>query len=261
MLEIGPIRQFLFVFGIAVTRLMAAGAVVPFLSDQLVPGRVRYSLIFAWGLVIYPIVAPTIQLEGASSTVLLGLLVKEVLLGILLAFVASKMFFIAMSVGYFIDNQRGASMASVFDPTSGEQTSPVGQFLQQALMVLFYTSGGFSLFLAGLFESYLVWPIDTFYPTFQGAFPGFFLEFTDDVMKVVVVLSAPIIIPLFIAEFGLGLVNRFAPQLNVFFLAMPIKSILAVFILVLYLRFLLGSFEGEFVRAEVLFQFFRNVIS
>ena len=44
---------------------------------------------------------------------------------------------------------------------------------------------------------------------------------------------------MFLATLGLGLVNRTAPQLNVFFLSMPIKSALGIAMLVIYLPFIL----------------------
>ncbi len=40
---------------------------------------------------------------------------------------------------------------------------------------------------------------------------------------------------MFLAEIGLALVSRFVPQLQVFFLAMPIKSALAMLVLLLYM--------------------------
>jgi type III secretion protein T len=60
-------------------------------------------------------------------------------------------------------------------------------------------------------------------------------------------LSAPAIIAMFLAELGLALVSRFAPQLQVFFLAMPIKSALALFVLVMYMGTLL-DYSGEWMR-------------
>ena len=47
-------------------------------------------------------------------------------------------------------------------------------------------------------------------------------------------LAAPVLLAMFLAELGLALVSRFAPQLQVFFLAMPIKSALGIFVLILY---------------------------
>jgi type III secretion protein T len=44
---------------------------------------------------------------------------------------------------------------------------------------------------------------------------------------------------MFLATLGLGFVNRTAPQLNVFFLSMPVKSALGVAMLVIYVPFIL----------------------
>ena len=57
--------------------------------------------------------------------------------------------------------------------------------------------------------------------------------------QVVSTLFAPVIIIMFLATLGLGLVNRTAPQLNVFFLSMPVKSALGVAMLVIYLPFIM----------------------
>ena len=58
----------------------------------------------------------------------------------------------------------------------------------------------------------------------------------------ILLLGGPVFFLLFLAEFGLGLITRFAPQLNVFFLAMPVKSELAMFFFILYLSYLARYF-------------------
>jgi type III secretion protein T len=52
-------------------------------------------------------------------------------------------------------------------------------------------------------------------------------------------IAAPVIIIMFLATLGLGFVNRTAPQLNVFFLSMPVKSALGIAMLVIYLPFIM----------------------
>ena len=65
------------------------------------------------------------------------------------------------------------------------------------------------------------------------------LDTLDGMMRMTVVISAPVIILMFLATIGLGFVNRTAPQLNVFFLSMPVKSALGVAMLVVYLQYIL----------------------
>lgn len=246
MMDLEPIRHFLIVFGISMVRLVAACSVVPFLSTRIIDNRTRNSVMFSWGIIIYPIVAPTMESTIPSTAMIFGIVIKEIVIGILFGFVASKIFWLVMSIGFFIDNQRGASMASSDDAATGEQTSPFGEFLQQTMLVLFYSGGGLLLFLGGLFESYLAWPIESFYPHLGDAFPGLILQMVDDLMRVIVVLSAPVIIAVFVSEFGLGLMNRFAPQLNVFVLAMPVKSLVAMIVLIVYLPFLMHHLGRDF---------------
>ena len=45
----------------------------------------------------------------------------------------------------------------------------------------------------------------------------FFIDQFEMMLKLCVLYSAPIIIGMFLAELGLGLISRFAQQLNVFF--------------------------------------------
>ena len=58
-------------------------------------------------------------------------------------------------------------------------------------------------------------------------------------LKTTIVIASPVIIIMFMATLGLGLVNRTAPQLNVFFLSMPVKSALGIAMLVIYLPFIM----------------------
>ena len=260
MIDVEALREFLLVFGLCITRMTAACTVTPFMASQLIQGRLRNSIVFSWGIIVYPIVAPTLDVTDLSTIAIIGIAVKEAMLGFLIGFMASRVFWIAMSVGFFIDNQRGASMASVFDPTAGEQTSPFGQFLQHTIIALLYSSGGFLVFLSALFESYLAWPIGSFTPQISDAFPGFFLEVLDDLVRTIVILAAPAIIAMLMATFGLGLMNRFAPQLNVFFLAMPVKSLIAMIVLIVYLPFLVVHFSEQVVGADTLFKFLGGAV-
>ena len=58
-------------------------------------------------------------------------------------------------------------------------------------------------------------------------------------LETTIIIAAPIIIIMFLATLGLGLVNRTAPQLNVFFLSMPIKSALGIAMLIIYIPFIM----------------------
>ena len=72
------------------------------------------------------------------------------------------------------------------------------------------------------------------------------LDQLNRLVKIAVLLGSPAIVAMFLAEVGLALVSRFVPQLQVFFLAMPIKSALALLVLVLYMSSLF-EYGGQYV--------------
>lgn len=253
------LSQFLVSYTLTVARLLAAVSIAPFLSSQTLSGPTRYAFVLAWGLILYPFVEPTVPPNLKADWLLMfGLIVKELVLGVLLGFFASKAFFLVLSVGYLIDTQRGSTMASVLAPGTGEQTSVLGQLFEQIALALFYTGGGFLIFLGAVFDSYNIWPVAKFIPAFPATFPKLVLADADLLMKMVFVFAAPVVMSLFVAEFGLGLVNRFAPSLNVFSLAMPVKSALALLLLIFYLPFMF-SYLGKDLGGPALLQFVRSL--
>lgn len=248
-MDIGPLREMLLTMAVLSPRMLAAFSVVPVLGGQSVQGIVKNSLVLSFALIMYPVVAPTLPADLSTLTIL-GIMAKEIAIGILFGFLAAIVFWAAESIGFVIDNQRGTTMASVVDPLSGSQTSPLGSLFQQAVIVLFFTSGGFLFLLGSLYESYRIWPVFSFMPRLEPAFALFFLQQVDQLMAIVVVLAAPVVIAVFVAEYGLGLINRFAPALNVFFLSMPIKSGVALFVIIVTISYLSHYFDADLINTK-----------
>ena len=165
--------------------------------------------------------------------------VKEAVVGFIIGFIASIPFWVAENVGNFIDNQRGATMGEVYSPLSGAQVSTTGIFFTQIVSTIFFVGGAVLVFLAAIYGSFGIVPMFGDWPGLRGDSAAFALDTLDGMMRTTVVISAPVIILMFLATIGLGLVNRTAPQLNVFFLSMPVKSALGIAMLIIYLPFIL----------------------
>jgi type III secretion protein T len=261
MIDANSIMLAILALGVSVARMSAMFVITPFFAPQYLTGVVRNGVILSLAVIVWPMVLPAMPAGPLPPVLLLALLVKEAVIGVLLGFVASFPFHVAESVGFFIDNQKGTTMASVFNPLSGEQTSPTGVFFSQAAITLFFSFGGFLVFLEALFDSYQAFPIFEFSVRFPEGFPQFILGYVDLVGRTTVLYAAPVIVCLFIAEFGLGLMNRFAPQLNVFALAMPVKAGLAAFVLVLYMGFLFAFFKNTFVESGRLLTLLKGLLA
>ena len=228
---------------LAMARIGAAFAICPALTDSMIPGVARRAATLAFAVLVLPAIHATIP-PGEPNLWLFALAAfREALIGFLIGFFAAVPFWIAENVGNFIDNQRGATMGEVYSPLSGAQVSTTGIFFTQLVSTIVFVGGAFFLFLGALYKSYAVWPV--FAPgtipslAFVSDAPVQILGTLDGMLKTTVVIAAPVIIVMFLATIGLGLVNRTAPQLNVFFLSMPIKSALGVALLVVYLPFIM----------------------
>jgi type III secretion protein T len=243
-MNIDQLQETFFLFLVASTRISAAFVIIPFLNKQALGGSmIRNGIVASMSIFTYPMVAygfHEISLTTVETVLILG---KEVFIGVMIGFVIAIPFWSIESVGFFIDNQRGATMASSLNPLSGSQTSPLGILLTQALVTVFFVSGSFLLFMYALYSSYALWPVFQYFPSLSGNASTFFLGQLDTIIRFAVLLGGPVVIAMFLAEFGLALISRFAPQLNVFILSMPIKSAVAIAILMVYLPIVIHFFS------------------
>ncbi len=221
-------------FTLASPRLLGFALMIPFFNGRILPPAVKGAVFLALTVVIIPPLAFVLKQNPLSATEHVIYSVKEMALGFLLGFPIALIFLIPQSIGDFVDNQRGAGVASLFNPAFGGQTNLMGIFLGEAFIAVFLALGGFALMVKILYDSYLLYPVLAPLPTFNEqaliAFVADFAEFLAFIIK----LAAPIIFVMLLAEVGLGLIGRFAPQLQVFFLAMSIKSMVAIFFLLFY---------------------------
>jgi type III secretion protein T len=254
------LRPLLTTMTLCTPRLLTAFLIAPFFNTDMINGVTRNCIVLVFSLILFPVTLPFVRDNALSLGFIFATVVKEALLGALIGYLAGLFFYAIGAVGHIIDYQRGAFFASMMDPATGEQSSPLGSFFTQTTIVLFFAGGGFLLFLSGMYESYRVWPIATYWPRFDPQFTQFFLARIDEMMALALLLVSPMLIALFLSELGLGLINRFAPQLNVFFLSMPIKSGVAMAILIVYLQFLLLFIKDNFVQRADIFTLLRQVV-
>ena len=228
-------------------RVLVMCAMLPLFNRQLMPGMLRYSVCVAFGLIVVPMLAPRYAELDLGTIDILLLMIKEVFVGLVLGFMVALPFWIFEAVGFVVDNQRGASLGATINPATGNDSSPLGILFNQAFMVFFLVSGGFSLMLTMLYDSFRIWDVWDWTPMLRRESIPLMLDQLSRFIRMVLLFAAPAIVAMFLAELGLALVSRFAQQLQVFFLAMPIKSALALLVLVLYMSTLF-EYAGDTVR-------------
>ena len=224
---------------LAMARVGGAFAICPALTESMIPGAARRVVTLGFAALAVPFIHASMPPGEPIWWMFAVVAAREAVIGFFIGFFAAIPFWVAENVGNFIDNQRGATMGEVYSPLNGSQVSTTGIFFTQLVSTVFFVGGAVFLFLGALYKSYSVWPVFVEGLSFAPDAPVQVLGALDGMLKTTVVISAPVIIVMFLATLGLGLVNRTAPQLNVFFLSMPIKSALGIAMLVVYLPFIM----------------------
>ena len=161
------------------------------------------------------------------------IIVKELLIGLYLGFIFSAIFWAMSAAGNLIDTKVGTNFAATLDPIQGHQTSLTGELLSQLAAWLFMASGAFTLFIDLLMTSYTVWPVAQLLPPLKVAARELAIGEFGSLMTTALLLAAPALVVMSLIDLALGLVNRYAQQLNVFSLTMAIKAWVATWIVLL----------------------------
>jgi len=227
-------QSILCLFFLAFMRLAPVVAAAPFLGGKL-PGAVKMGLLIALTAVILPFMAQHTTHTLDFNATYAGLLLKELLIGFFISFLAMLPFYIAESAGVLIDFLRGSSALMVTDPSTQAQVSPVGLLYNYILIVLFFEINGPYFFLNGVLDTYLIVPPDgwissSFFQFHQPFWQSLWSVLTTFTM-VSMQLAAPSLVAILMAEMFLGIANRLAPQVQIAFLGMSLKSLLGIALL------------------------------
>jgi type III secretion protein T len=229
-------------------RIVSAFGILPLLTARDVPALVRNSFFVSLAVLIYPLAA-SVPGAGLGPLAWPMIVMKEVLIGLYLGFVFSAVFWAVSAAGNLIDTKVGSNFASVLDPIQGHQTSLTGELLSQLAAWLFMASGAFTLFIDLLMSSYTIWPIGRMLPPLRAAAQELVIGEFSSLLTTALLLSAPALVVMSLLDLALGLVNRYAQQLNVFSLTLPLKAWVSTWIVLLSL--------GSFVTV-VLHRLFEN---
>ncbi len=251
---------------LVVSRVAALISVAPFFGPG-VNSAVKIPLLFTFILPALPLIWSQGKLiapeEFSSFFMIMLYALKEGMIGFLIGYIASFVFYAAMSAGMIIDNQRGASQAQGQDLILESQNSPFGSMLMLSMVNLFYASGAVVGFIFLIISSYVLWPVIDFLPyNAMDDISRMFGGGVNFVMSSALVLCSPFLLVALMTDISLGLINRFAPQLNVFILSMPIKSGLCAVLILLYIQPFMEIGTDYLDRMVIsLNEFFRMIIN
>jgi len=223
--------QVVFGYLLVMTRIASLILVVPVLGETAISPRIRFAMAFLIALVVYPVVAGTLPAIATSPFGLAYQILVEVLVGLFIGGCARLVMSAINVAGTIIAFQSGLAVAQGFDPTQGSQSAIIGTFLMSMATVLIFVTNLHHLLLAAIVHSFQQFP--------AGQIPsiGDFSDLAVNIMgasfKLAVQISAPFLVYGLVFYMGLGLLARLMPQLQVFFIAMPLNIMLSFLIFIL----------------------------
>lgn len=179
------------------------------------PGRLAFTL--AMGLAL---TSPVAVVPDVPGLIALGLV--NAVVGGTLGFIVGVAFQLFAVAGSLVDVTAATSIATVFDPTRGEQGAVFSRLFNIAGLTLFYVAGGLALLVGTLGWSLRAVPLDGSL-ALQPGISTVVLDLVQMLMVAGFELALPVLGALFLIEIVLGLASRFAPTANVFLLGMPAK--------------------------------------
>jgi type III secretory pathway component EscT len=191
-------------------------------------------------------VASAVTIPRSSSPTLYLLATKEILLGVMLGFMISRLFIVVGAAGSLIDQQAGYTVGALFNPSLGHTAGPIETLYTTLLILLLITAGGGFYFPKMIMATYAVWPVTALTPptgSIEVFIGGLFGAGIDQLIDMVMQLAMPILAMLMFADICVALFGRYAPDFNPLSASLAIKAALVALMLVATLDSLIGYLQ------------------
>ncbi|MBM3194194.1 MAG: flagellar biosynthetic protein FliR [Chlamydiae bacterium] len=240
--------QILNIYLLVLCRLGPIIALTPFLGGKIIPASTRSGMLVILGALFLPYAGLNTSPDEAVNFFTLFYALKEVFIGFVISFFASIPFFVAQSAGITIDFARGSSQLMAQDPTLQNQASPIGIMFNYVLIALFFMIQGPEHFFDAIASSFESIPLfGKLSPELMNLKSNIWvaiIHIIQQIFNLSLKLAAPAIIAILMAEMFLGIANRLAPQVQIAFLGMPLKSFLGLMLLFVGWYAILGDMKG-----------------
>jgi len=240
---VGNVTAFLLIF----MRLGMALMVMPGIGDSFVSPQVRLHFALGMCLVLTPFLAPNLPPLPAGGADMIALLMSEAFIGLFIGTVMRIMVTALDTAGMIISIQTGLSNAMIFNPQTAAQGSVISSLYSMMGVVLLFMTNMHHYMLATVVESYQLFPAmakaPDMLPIMEAATRAAGAAF-----RIGVQMAIPFLIVGTLIQVAFGLLGRLMPQVQVYFLAMPLQILLSLVILSTSLSagllFWMGAFQN-----------------
>ncbi|WP_164273883.1 type III secretion system export apparatus subunit SctT [Stenotrophomonas sp. B1-1] len=218
---------------LGLARILACFAWLPYLGSGAMPAKTLRTLVAGVVFVgLFPQIMTGEQAgHSAEGLALLVALGSEAIVGTVLGLVIAAPYHVFHAVGAMIDSQRGGSVSAMLDPLTGVEATETSNLLQMAAACVFLLGGGMQAVVEVLQGSYALVPFGSAFTINPDAAGDYVRQLLGNLVRI----AGPVLILLFLVEVLLGILSRFAQQLNAFSLTLSVKSIVAFAAMLVYI--------------------------
>ena len=207
--------------------------VPPFSSRQTMPPVALVGVAAGFGILS----APLLQAQGVPTTTpgLIGAIVVQVFTGVALGMVVSILVSTAAAAGGMVDMFGSINPPPSMDPLSENQLPLFGQLYNQVAILSLFVSNGELLLVRGFEMSFAT------HGLVLGSSQGVATTLVGDLstfFTAALEIAAPIVVVLFAVQVALALVAKAAPQLNAWWLGLPVQILLSLLLSAVAIRVL-----------------------
>lgn len=240
------------VYMLVFARVGAMVMLLPQIGEAGVPARVRLILALAISFALAPTVMNAYPQSAPASSIELSILIaKETTIGVLVGAMARIIMSALHVAGYLIATQTGLSYAQTLDPSMGEQGAVLGNFLSILGTLMIFLTNLHHLAIGAIAGSYRMMPPGEALPTADMA--QLTITLVSGAFALGFQLAAPFLVFGFAVYAGLGLLARLMPQLQIFFVAVPINIVCGFLILLAMLGAMMTIFVNFYAAQMAAF--------
>jgi flagellar biosynthetic protein FliR len=213
---------------------------LPGLGELSVPAQIRLVIAVLLTAVLLPLHRDAFQIDLRSFGPVLLMLGEEFIIGAVLGLTARLTISALQVSGSIVAQQLGLGFVTEVDPTQGQQGALVGNFLTLLGITLIFVTNLHYLVIAALHDSYTLFRPGEVPPL--GDVTTLVTRTVAGAFRIGVQLSAPFLVFGLLFNLGLGVLARLMPQMQVFFVGVPLSILIGFVILLMVIGAMMGTF-------------------
>lgn len=222
-----------------------------FVSSQLfgrniIPGMAKIGFLCVLSYLFFTTGPDPVAVTYSTLFEFFILIVKEVIIGLALAYVTNLFITLTYTAGQLIDMQIGFGIVNVYDPQNNTQIPMVGNLLNILLLITFFMADGHHRLIYIVYLTIEALPVGTL--QISPAISYAALEIFANSFILGVMVALPVIASGLIIEVTFGALIRTVPQMNMFVVGIPIKTLLGFLMLAILLPVFVGFSEKIFIE-------------